>query len=74
MAILSTAMLHGCEDEAELPPDERDPLLAHAAFKDLQELAQIKRRIEKVPILSHSCLHSHTADCTLTQLIVLSHS
>jgi hypothetical protein len=74
MEILSTAMLHGCEDEAELPPDERDPLLTNAAFEALQKLAQIKRRIDKVPILSHSCLHSHTAACTLTQLPALSHS
>ena len=74
MGILSTAMLHGCEDEAELPPDERDPLLTYAAFKDLQELAQIKRRIDKVHILSHSCLYYHTAACTLTQLPVPSHS
>jgi hypothetical protein len=73
METLSTAMLHGCEDEAELPPDERDPLLTNAAFEALQELAQIKRRIDKVPVLSHICLHSHTAACTLTQLRVLSY-
>ena len=61
---VTKAMLHGCEDESQLPPDEQDPVLSNAAFEALQELAQIKRRIDKVRILSHSCLYSHTAACT----------
>ena len=41
-------LLHGCEDEGELPDDEQDPVLGNQCFKSLKEFVELKRRIDKV--------------------------
>ena len=53
-------LLHGCEDEEQLPSDERDPVLSDPHFKSLKELQGLKRRIDKVcsPVAHNiACAH-----------------
>ena len=41
-------LLHGCEDEEQLPIEERDPVLSDQDFKSIKKLQELKRRIDKV--------------------------
>lgn len=48
VGLVEKELLHGCEDEGELPGDERDPVLDDQGFKRLKEFLELKRRIGKV--------------------------
>lgn len=48
LGIVEGQLLHGCEDEEEVPEAERDPVLTDPCFRSMIKLQQTKRRIDQV--------------------------
>jgi hypothetical protein len=46
--LLEEDMMQGGDDEEEVPESERDPILSDSCFKSLQQLNDMKRRIDQV--------------------------
>ena len=65
-------LLHGCEDEEEIPEAERDPVLADPDFKSLVKLEQTQRRIDKVsqPSLYHCQESLHDSNCSASAALL----